>query len=99
MAAAIRNADDIHQPRTKLICLENTHNVCGGMILPEGYVQKVRAGTHSRINETVVGARARRSARHKSAFGRVAFVECVCSVGCANDGTVPSCAFSESMRE
>ncbi len=30
--AAIRG-EDIHHPRTKLICLENTHNRCGGVAL------------------------------------------------------------------
>ncbi|MRH43752.1 low-specificity L-threonine aldolase [Aquibacillus halophilus] len=33
VAAAIR-ADDIHFPKTSLICLENTHNKAGGAILP-----------------------------------------------------------------
>lgn len=31
--AAIRSTDDIHYPRTRLICLENTHNYCGGLAL------------------------------------------------------------------
>jgi threonine aldolase len=30
---AIRD-DDIHEPKTSLICIENTHNVCGGKVLP-----------------------------------------------------------------
>ena len=28
----IRNADDLHQPRTALICMENTHNSAGGTV-------------------------------------------------------------------
>lgn len=36
--AAIRD-DDQHYPVTKLVCLENTHNKCGGLVLPAGYVR------------------------------------------------------------
>ena len=32
VAAAVR-PDDIHQPRTRLLALENTHNFCGGTVL------------------------------------------------------------------
>ncbi len=38
--AAIR-PDDPHQPRTRLIALENTHNRCGGAVLPVSYMQAV----------------------------------------------------------
>ena len=31
-------ADDAHFPVTKLLCLENTHNMCGGVVLPTSYV-------------------------------------------------------------
>lgn len=34
-------ADNIHFPVTELICLENTHNFCGGRILPDGYTEAV----------------------------------------------------------
>ncbi|PMB06957.1 threonine aldolase, partial [Fischerella thermalis CCMEE 5273] len=48
---AIRQAirgDDIHFPRTALICLENTHNRAGGAVLPLAYMQEVKqlAETH-----------------------------------------------------
>jgi threonine aldolase len=39
---AIRE-DDQHYPVTRLICLENTHNTCGGVVLPRGYVASVGA--------------------------------------------------------
>ncbi|MBS1251330.1 MAG: L-allo-threonine aldolase [Anaerolineales bacterium] len=39
--AAIR-AEDPHFPRTRLICLENTHNVCGGALLHPEYMAAVR---------------------------------------------------------
>ncbi len=38
--AAIR-PDDVHFPRTRLICLENTHNRCGGAPLPAEYMDEV----------------------------------------------------------
>jgi len=40
----IRNAirfDDFHHPRTRLICLENTHNMCGGVSLTAEYTRAV----------------------------------------------------------
>lgn len=40
--AAIRGGDQ-HEPRTKLIALENTHNRCGGTVLPVDYLKQVRA--------------------------------------------------------
>jgi len=45
--AAIRE-DDEHFPRTRLICLENTHNLCGGAVLSAEYCDAVvrLAGRH-----------------------------------------------------
>jgi len=40
IGAAIRGIDD-HFPVTKLICLENTHNVCGGAPLSVTYTKEV----------------------------------------------------------
>ena len=42
---AIKNGireNDIHEPITRLICIENTHNVCGGKILPLEYISNLR---------------------------------------------------------
>jgi len=39
--AAIRGSDQ-HEARTKLIALENTHNRCGGTVLPLSYMKQVR---------------------------------------------------------
>jgi threonine aldolase len=39
--AAIRGSDQ-HEARTKLIALENTHNRCGGTVLPVAYMKQVR---------------------------------------------------------
>jgi threonine aldolase len=33
---------DIHEPETKLICIENTHNVCGGKILPLDFMKDLK---------------------------------------------------------
>jgi threonine aldolase len=35
--------DNPHMPRTRLICLENTHNRCGGAVLPPEYCDAVGA--------------------------------------------------------
>lgn len=40
--AAIRG-DDVHFPRTRLITLENTHNLMGGRVLGLDYIRQVRA--------------------------------------------------------
>lgn len=34
-------ADDIHHPKTSLICVENTHNIAGGIPLGEDYMKQV----------------------------------------------------------
>ncbi|MBC7254780.1 MAG: low-specificity L-threonine aldolase [Chloroflexi bacterium] len=41
--AAIRPPNNIHFPRTKVICLENTHNRCGGAAVPLEHMAAVRA--------------------------------------------------------
>ena len=38
---AIRECD-IHEPVTRLICVENTHNACGGMVLPLEYMAELK---------------------------------------------------------
>jgi threonine aldolase len=45
---AIRD-NDIHEPTTQLICIENTHNACGGKILPISFLKnlKVLADFHN----------------------------------------------------
>lgn len=40
--AAIRGSD-VHEPHTKLIALENTQNMCGGVVLNAPYMAEVRA--------------------------------------------------------
>ncbi len=41
--AAIRNAADVHQPPTRLICVENTHNMKGGVPLSVDYMDALAA--------------------------------------------------------
>ncbi len=54
---AIR-ADNIHFPRTRLICLENTHNICNGAPLPPDYTARVAALARERgLKLHVDGAR------------------------------------------
>ncbi len=45
IAGAIR-ADNVHFPRTRLVCLENTHNRCGGAPLSPEYTEQVAALAH-----------------------------------------------------
>ncbi len=45
--AAIR-ADNVHFPRTRLVCLENTQNRCGGTVLTPEYTEEVAKLAHSR---------------------------------------------------
>ena len=33
--------DDPHHPITSLVCIENTHNKCGGVALPEDWIRQV----------------------------------------------------------
>ena len=44
---AIR-ANDIHYPETRLLCLENTHNRCGGAVLTTDYTDEVCNLAHTR---------------------------------------------------
>jgi threonine aldolase len=41
LAAAVRDPDDSHEAITRLICLENTHNRCGGVVLSAEYMAAV----------------------------------------------------------
>ncbi len=45
--AAIRSAD-AHQPISRLVCLENTHNRCGGVALTAGYTHAAGDLAHER---------------------------------------------------
>jgi len=47
ITAAIRE-DDVHCPRTRLVCLENTQNICGGIPLSREYMGQVAELAHSR---------------------------------------------------
>jgi threonine aldolase len=45
--AAIR-MDDPHHPRTRLVCLENTQNLCGAVALTPEYTRQIADVAHSR---------------------------------------------------
>ena len=47
VAAAIR-PDDLHEPVTRLVCLENTHNGCGGVYQTPEYTRQMAGWAHSR---------------------------------------------------
>lgn len=42
LSKMIRPRDDYHQPFTKLICMENTHNYYGGLVLPPSQFASTR---------------------------------------------------------
>ena len=46
LAASIRS-EDVHHPRTRLICLENTQNICGGVPLSVTYTRQVADFAHA----------------------------------------------------
>lgn len=43
---AIRDDSDDHWPETKLLCLENTHNMCGGVALSADYMHRMATLAH-----------------------------------------------------
>ncbi len=47
LAAAVR-PDDPHEPVTRLVCLENTHNACGGVYQAPEYTRQVAEFAHPR---------------------------------------------------
>jgi len=61
---AIRE-DDPHYPVTRLICLENTHNHCGGRVLSLQYMRKIRKISNNHgIPIHLDGARIMNAATH-----------------------------------
>jgi threonine aldolase len=48
LAAAVRDPDDSHEAITQLICLENTHNRCGGVVLSTEYMAAVHGFAQER---------------------------------------------------
>jgi threonine aldolase len=56
--AAIRDPNNDHYPRSRLICLENSHNRCGGAVLSAAYMAQVRdLADHHGLNIHLDGAR------------------------------------------
>jgi len=44
---SVRDDSDDHWPQTKLLCLENTHNMCGGVALSPEYMNRMGDLAHS----------------------------------------------------
>jgi threonine aldolase len=44
--AAVRDPNNVHYPHTRLVCLENTHNRCGGVALTPEQVDSVAEVAH-----------------------------------------------------
>jgi len=47
IAGALRDPHNLHYPRTRLICLENTQGSLGGLVLPPAYIQAVADLAHA----------------------------------------------------
>jgi threonine aldolase len=45
--AAVRDPENEHFPISRLLCLENTHNRCGGAVLDAGYFQAAASVAHT----------------------------------------------------
>jgi threonine aldolase len=46
--------EDIHEPETCLICIENTHNACGGKVLPLFFLQQLKSLSASTSPKTPI---------------------------------------------
>jgi threonine aldolase len=46
--ASIRSSSDVHQPFTRLVALENTHNTCDGVSIPGDYIKAAADLAHER---------------------------------------------------
>ncbi|CAH1115903.1 unnamed protein product [Phaedon cochleariae] len=61
----IRKNPDIHEPISSLIVIENTHNLCGGKVLPLDWIEKVGSiGSDNNIAVHMDGARLFNAAIH-----------------------------------
>jgi threonine aldolase len=47
MVDSIRHGYDDHWPVSKLVCIENSHNMCGGIALSKQYVDKIATIAHA----------------------------------------------------
>jgi threonine aldolase len=45
--AVIRDASNVHFPRTSLVCVEQTHNRAGGAVVPQANIEAVAAVAHA----------------------------------------------------
>ncbi|XP_052071631.1 uncharacterized protein LOC127709963 [Mytilus californianus] len=58
MKQRIRQIDDPHFPFTRVICLENTHNFCGGKVVPLSFMEEVyNIAKSANVNVHLDGAR------------------------------------------
>lgn len=56
---------DFHEPRTKLVVVENTHNMCGGKVLPLSFLQELQEiAKENKLAVHMDGARVFNAAAH-----------------------------------
>lgn len=78
---------DFHCPRTSLVCLENTHNVCGGTVLPLDYLEK--AGQFAKAHKIPLhmdGARIMNAATYLGVPARDILASCDTVMMCISKG-------------
>ena len=56
LARAFRG-NDIHEARTGLLCLDDTHNMCGGRVLSAATLRELAAPAHAALPVHMDGAR------------------------------------------
>ncbi len=72
LEAAIRDPANLHHPRTRLICLENTHNRCSGAVLTAAYMAEVRSLADRRGLDRISTGRASLMQRWRRVWRRLA---------------------------
>lgn len=53
----IRPKNNVHFPKTSLVCLESSHNMCGGSAIPQSFIQNTREVIGNDIKLHIDGAR------------------------------------------
>jgi threonine aldolase len=53
----IRPKNNVHFPKTSLVCLESSHNMCGGSAVPKTFIQETRNVIGNEIKLHIDGAR------------------------------------------
>lgn len=53
----IRPENNVHFPKTRLVCIETSHNMCGGSAIPKSFIDDVRKQIGDKVSIHIDGAR------------------------------------------